>query len=105
MWSFFSRDPSKDFNFEIGEVASNLDKKSVWSLHKGKRKVRPRDPDDCQRLNYVSVSGFQRGGVRVRVRHQEWLRNAAGGGQGVREATEDAATSERSHLPGQPRIR
>lgn len=38
MWSFFSRDPSKDFNYEIGEVVSGLKENSVWSLHKGKRK-------------------------------------------------------------------
>jgi SCY1-like protein 1 len=38
MWSFFSRDPSKDFNFEIGELVKGLDEKSVWTLHKGKRK-------------------------------------------------------------------
>lgn len=40
MWSFFSRDPSKDFNFEIGELVPSLDNKSVWGLHKGKKKVR-----------------------------------------------------------------
>ncbi|KAK9873941.1 hypothetical protein WA026_002294 [Henosepilachna vigintioctopunctata] len=39
MWSFFSRDPSKDFNFEIGELVSRLEDKSIWNLHKGKRKV------------------------------------------------------------------
>lgn len=38
MWSFFSRDPSKDFNFEIGEVVPGFSDKSVWTLHKGKRK-------------------------------------------------------------------
>ncbi|XP_050294202.1 N-terminal kinase-like protein [Anthonomus grandis grandis] len=38
MWSFFSRDPSKDFNFEIGEVVPGFEGKSVWSLHKGKKK-------------------------------------------------------------------
>ncbi|CAH0550341.1 unnamed protein product [Brassicogethes aeneus] len=38
MWSFFSRDPSKDFNFEIGEPVGRLHEKSVWSLHKGKKK-------------------------------------------------------------------
>ncbi|CAH1112214.1 unnamed protein product [Psylliodes chrysocephalus] len=38
MWSFFSRDPSKDFNFEIGELVPSLEDKSVWNLHKGKKK-------------------------------------------------------------------
>lgn len=39
MWSFFSRDSSKEFPFEIGEYVAGLDAKSVWSLHKGKRKT------------------------------------------------------------------
>lgn len=38
MWSFFSRDPCKDFNFEIGELVPSLEDKSVWNLHKGKKK-------------------------------------------------------------------
>ncbi|CAH1116733.1 unnamed protein product [Phaedon cochleariae] len=38
MWSFFSRDPSKDFNFEIGELVLSLEDKSIWTLHKGKKK-------------------------------------------------------------------
>lgn len=38
MWSFFSRDPSKDFSFEIGELVAGLQEKSVWTLHKGKKK-------------------------------------------------------------------
>ncbi|KAJ8941930.1 hypothetical protein NQ318_013263 [Aromia moschata] len=38
MWSFFSRDPSKDFSFDIGELVPSLENKSVWTLHKGKRK-------------------------------------------------------------------
>lgn len=39
MWSFFQRDPAKDFNFEIGELVPSLEDKSVWALHKGKKKV------------------------------------------------------------------
>lgn len=39
MWSFFSRDPAKDFNFEIGELVPSLEDKSIWALHKGKKKV------------------------------------------------------------------
>ncbi|XP_043254751.1 N-terminal kinase-like protein [Colletes gigas] len=38
MWSFFSRDPTKDFPYEIGEPVSGLDDKSVWTLHKAKKK-------------------------------------------------------------------
>lgn len=39
MWSFFSRDSSKEFPYEIGECVSEFDTRSIWSLHKGKRKV------------------------------------------------------------------
>ncbi|KAK2145585.1 hypothetical protein LSH36_670g00043 [Paralvinella palmiformis] len=38
MWSLFSRDPTKDFNYEIGEKVSGLEDKSVWDLHEGKKK-------------------------------------------------------------------
>ncbi|XP_018327549.1 N-terminal kinase-like protein isoform X2 [Agrilus planipennis] len=38
MWSFFSRDSSKDFGFEIGEVVPGFEQRSVWTLHKGKKK-------------------------------------------------------------------
>ncbi|KAL0270408.1 UNVERIFIED_CONTAM: hypothetical protein PYX00_007828 [Menopon gallinae] len=38
MWSFFSRDPSKDFAFEIGEPVPGLEDKSLWTLHKAKKK-------------------------------------------------------------------
>ncbi|PNF36414.1 hypothetical protein B7P43_G15898 [Cryptotermes secundus] len=38
MWSFFSRDPSKDFPFDVGEPIPGLEDKSVWSLHKAKKK-------------------------------------------------------------------
>lgn len=40
MWSFFSRDPSKDFPYEIGEPIPGLEEVSLWSLHKAKKKVR-----------------------------------------------------------------
>jgi SCY1-like protein 1 len=39
MWSFFSRDPSKDFPFDVGEPVPGLEDKTVWSLHKAKKKV------------------------------------------------------------------
>ncbi|GFO35644.1 N-terminal kinase-like protein [Plakobranchus ocellatus] len=38
MWSFFSRDPAKEFNYEIGEKVPGLEDKSIWSLHHGKKK-------------------------------------------------------------------
>ncbi|XP_034250810.1 N-terminal kinase-like protein [Thrips palmi] len=38
MWSFFSRDPSKDFNYEIGEPVPGLGDKSIWKLHRAKKK-------------------------------------------------------------------
>lgn len=38
MWSFFSRDPAKDFHYDIGEKIPGLENKSIWSLHHGKKK-------------------------------------------------------------------
>ncbi|KAK3778636.1 hypothetical protein RRG08_016613 [Elysia crispata] len=38
MWSFFSRDPAKDFQYEIGEKVTGLEEKSIWILHRGKKK-------------------------------------------------------------------
>ncbi|XP_035742235.1 N-terminal kinase-like protein isoform X1 [Vespa mandarinia] len=38
MWSFFARDPTKDFPYEIGEPVPGLENKSIWTLHKAKRK-------------------------------------------------------------------
>ncbi|EGI68827.1 PREDICTED: N-terminal kinase-like protein [Acromyrmex echinatior] len=38
MWSFFSRDPVKDFPYDIGEPISGLDNKSIWTIHRAKRK-------------------------------------------------------------------
>jgi len=40
MWSFFSRDPTKDFAYEIGEPISYDSDRVLWKLHKGKKKVR-----------------------------------------------------------------
>ena len=40
MWSFFSRDPSKDFNYEILEHISGAEEFMIWKLHKGKKKVK-----------------------------------------------------------------
>lgn len=38
MWSFFSRDSSKDFPYELGEPINGFESKSIFSLHKAKRK-------------------------------------------------------------------
>lgn len=38
MWSFFSRDPTKDFPYEVGDPVHGLEDKSVWTLHKGKKR-------------------------------------------------------------------
>ncbi|BFF91362.1 N-terminal kinase-like protein [Drosophila madeirensis] len=38
MWSFFSRDSTKDFPYDIGEPVSGFDNYSIWTLHKAKRK-------------------------------------------------------------------
>ncbi|KAI8425170.1 hypothetical protein MSG28_006997 [Choristoneura fumiferana] len=38
MWSFFSRDPTKDFPYEVGDPVRGLEDKTVWSLHKGKKR-------------------------------------------------------------------
>ncbi|KAK0164096.1 hypothetical protein PV328_002760 [Microctonus aethiopoides] len=38
MWSLFSRDPTKDFPYEIGEVVDGLDGKSIWTLYRAKKK-------------------------------------------------------------------
>ncbi|KAK7104395.1 N-terminal kinase-like protein [Littorina saxatilis] len=38
MWGLFSRDPTKDFNYDIGEKIAGLEDKSLWTLHSGKKK-------------------------------------------------------------------
>ncbi|CAH1637668.1 unnamed protein product [Spodoptera littoralis] len=38
MWSFFSRDPTKDFPYEVGDPVPGLEDRSVWTLHKGKKR-------------------------------------------------------------------
>uniref|UniRef100_A0A674D5F4 N-terminal kinase-like protein n=1 Tax=Salmo trutta TaxID=8032 RepID=A0A674D5F4_SALTR len=37
MWSFFARDPVKDFNYEI--LPDTQDTSGIWTLHRGKRKT------------------------------------------------------------------
>lgn len=38
MFSFFSRDPSRDFPYELGSPVDGFESKSIFSLHKAKRK-------------------------------------------------------------------
>lgn len=38
MWSFFARDPVKDFAYEI--LPDAQEQSGIWSLHRGKRKVK-----------------------------------------------------------------
>lgn len=40
MWSFFSKDPSKDLNYELLECvsSSHIDDKTIWTVHNGKKK-------------------------------------------------------------------
>lgn len=38
MWSFFSRDSSSSFPYEVGEPIHGFESKSIFSLHKAKRK-------------------------------------------------------------------
>lgn len=38
MWGLFSRDPTRDFNYEVGEKIPGLEDKSLWTLHSGKKK-------------------------------------------------------------------
>lgn len=38
MWSFFARDPIKDFAYEI--LPDTQEKSGIWTLHRGKRKVK-----------------------------------------------------------------
>uniref|UniRef100_A0A671KTC2 N-terminal kinase-like protein n=1 Tax=Sinocyclocheilus anshuiensis TaxID=1608454 RepID=A0A671KTC2_9TELE len=37
MWSFFARDPIKDFNYEL--LPENQEKSGIWTLSRGKRKT------------------------------------------------------------------
>ncbi|XP_076442467.1 N-terminal kinase-like protein isoform X2 [Babylonia areolata] len=38
MWGLFSRDPTRDFNYDLGEKIPGLEDKSLWALHSGKKK-------------------------------------------------------------------
>ncbi|KAG8323709.1 hypothetical protein J6590_001453 [Homalodisca vitripennis] len=39
MWSFFSRDVSKDFQYEILDKSACLSDDVIWTLHKAKKKM------------------------------------------------------------------
>ena len=41
MWGLFSKDPSKDFPYELGERLGHihLANKTVWTLHAGKHRA------------------------------------------------------------------
>lgn len=52
MWGLFSRDPTKDFNYELGVKIPGLEDKSLWTLHSGKKKV-------LQPIIINFVDGFQ----------------------------------------------
>ena len=39
MWSIFSRDPTKDFAYDVGSQVSGFEERSIWTLHEGKHKV------------------------------------------------------------------
>lgn len=40
MWTIFSRDPSKDFPYEITKCPNyEFNQKSLWELKKGRKKV------------------------------------------------------------------
>ena len=51
MWSYFSRDPISNFNYDVGEVSDELDGISLWRLHDGKAKSTTGQGD-------VSIFGF-----------------------------------------------
>ncbi|RWS10279.1 N-terminal kinase-like protein [Dinothrombium tinctorium] len=38
MWSFWSRNPTKDFGCDILDLCNGFEEKSIWFLHKGKKK-------------------------------------------------------------------
>lgn len=38
MWSFFSRDPVRDFGYEIGEYVEQMEGCCLWQLHRGTKK-------------------------------------------------------------------
>ena len=41
MWGFLSKDPAKDFPYEVGDAVGQvaLENKSVWRLHAGKHRT------------------------------------------------------------------
>ena len=51
MWSYFSRDPISNFNYDVGEVTDALEGISLWRLHDGKAKSTAGERE-------VSIFGF-----------------------------------------------
>ena len=51
MWSYFSRDPISNFNYDVGEVTDALEGVSLWRLHDGKTKSTTGERE-------VSIFGF-----------------------------------------------
>ena len=51
MWSYFSRDPITNFNYDVGDVTDALEGISLWRLHDGKAKATTGERD-------VSIFGF-----------------------------------------------
>lgn len=39
MWSYFSRDPTSSFAYEVLDYCPGLEDRALWKLHKGKHKV------------------------------------------------------------------
>ena len=54
MWSYFSRDPISNFNYDVGEVIDDLEGISLWRLHDGKTKAASGTSGERQ----VSIFGF-----------------------------------------------
>jgi hypothetical protein len=71
MWSFFSKDPSKDLvNFEIQEaiqVDPELQEKTIWSLNNAKKKNTTNPP---QTNELFSVFSYQ-----VKPGNETWVRD------------------------------
>ncbi|GAB1599861.1 N-terminal kinase-like protein [Argonauta hians] len=58
MWSFFSRDPVKDFSYDVGDPINDLNGKSLWTLHPGKKKTNG-DPVSIFAFDVKSADSWQ----------------------------------------------
>ena len=63
MWSFFARDPVKDFAYEI--LPDTHESSGLWTLHRGKRKVTEpqREEETPSRLAAVAAARSSCGGL------------------------------------------